>query len=465
VRTVDDVRTFLRWYDHEDVAIEEITENPNIQPNLPDRLRGQLPNDIEGQSGRRDRQGDDGGSRARSVSLARYDPRARLLGYDEMPEDDWEPVDPVRVPSPGARDPVVENYDASVDTEGFDALAFYVPFHFDAGACGIYLREEGVFTLAARIYHALRDLGVVDKSSEYDVSPGDLEPDHQPWQQEPEQIAYLTSFDLAVEILLRHEWFHHQVELLAAYLEDARDELTYVEYHRTAYDGTFASTDCIEETLANSYVARSRSCANVLTSRDLFQAVFEQTTQAQPPAYRVYDTDRDSVRQLSKRLTHLLVGGDVDETLGRGQPRDPAAVTQLGRELPLSTDVGRRRGTGRVPVRVVLSDGSASPEPAPSVFEAIQLRTDYTIDRTASWDESYERADGSLRQLADNCIAKLEQNVALPGFRWEHCGGDTWYGRLNDQFRFVANRYDREQRVELLEFGDHDLPAEYGCYG
>lgn len=381
-----------------------------------------------------------------------------------MPDEDWEPRDPVEVPPSATRDAVVENYDASVDTEGFDALAFYVPFHFEPAAYGIYLREEGIIALAARIYHALRDLEIVDGVGPYDLSPADFEPDHPPWRPEPAQIAYLTSVDLAVEILLRHEWFHHQVELLSAYLEDARGELTYEAYHRQAYSETFANTDCIEETLANSYVARSRSCANVLTSREVFHAVFERTTQAQPPAYRAYDTDRDNVRQLSKRLTHLLVGGDIDETLGRGQSRNPAAVTQLGRELPLSTSISRGRRTGRVPVRVVLADRSTRPGPEPAVFEAIQLRTDYTIDRSDSWSRSYERADGSLQRLVDNCIAKLEKNVDLPGFRWEHCGGDMWYGRLNDQYRFVANRYDRTQRVELIDFGAHSLPADYGCY-
>lgn len=97
-------------------------------------------------------------------------------------------------------------------------------------------------------------------------------------------------------------------------------------------------------------------------------------------------------------------------------------------------------------------------------FDVVQLETDYNIVTTAEWDDSYRKADGTMEQYADNLIAKLQRNVNHSGFNWRRCAGGLQYGRLNQQFRFVARRDDAEERIEIVDFGQHDLPKEYGCY-
>lgn len=455
--TLEDIRRYLDQYQTGDIGDGDTWDDPELPP----RLRGQLPNRL---SEPRLTQLTDELQGPRTVPIDRYDPRARLLGLEEFSED-WRPREPTPTPDPGLREPIIDNYDATVRERGFDALAFYVPFHFDPSRCGIYLREEGLYTLTARIYCAFDELDAINGSGSMTLDFDEVAPTHEPWSSDPERIAVLLAFDLATEILLRHEWFHHQVELLAAYLEDARDERSYVQYHENVYEETFADSECIEESLANASVARSRRCANILGSTQLFDEVFDRMTRSQPPAYRAYDRfDGPEFGAGCERLAHLTIAGDPETTSGTAGTDSPATRTRLGTELPLSTDIDSARRSGRLPVYILMSVDDRVSSVSTEYFNIVQLTTDYTIETSDTWDKSYQQADGSLKQLVDRSIEDLRRNVDLPGFNWRRCGQNRQYGRLNDQFRFVVRRDDRERRMKLVDFGGHDLPSEYGCY-
>jgi len=95
--------------------------------------------------------------------------------------------------------------------------------------------------------------------------------------------------ELALEILLRHEWYHHQTELLATYLEDVAGEMLYRDYVGGSVSTGASRKDCLEESLANAYVARSRACMRRAPSTPAFHTLFEYSTRFQPDAYRAYE--------------------------------------------------------------------------------------------------------------------------------------------------------------------------------
>jgi hypothetical protein len=452
--SLKDIREYLDQYQIGDINGGERWD----ELELPPRMRGQL----QAQPSESHRtQLNDEGQGPRRIPIDRYDPRARLLGTGEFSED-WSPSDPIPTPEPSRRESIIENYDATVRERGFEALAFYMPFHFDPSRYGIYIREEGLYALTARIYCAFHELDAINGSGSMALDFDEIEPSHEPWSSKPDQIALLIAFDLATEILLRHEWFHHQVELLTAYLEDARDERSYVHYHEDIYKETFADSECIEESLANASVARSRRCANILGSTQLFDEVFKRLTQSQPPAYRSYEQFEGT--EFGKGCEHLArLTIDVDSRVEDGTAKVPPR-TRLGTELPFSTDINSAQGSGRMPVYIIVSQSDQPGSKGPEFFDVVQISTDYRIETTETWEQSYRQADGSLKQLVDRNIEDIKRNINLPGFNWQHCGQERQYGRLNDQFRFIVRRHDRQRRIELIDFGGHELPREYGCY-
>lgn len=339
----------------------------------------------------------------------------------------------------------------AVGDEGFERYAYYVPFHFSPRHHGIYIHEEGLQLLGHLLYSWSRDSdrlrqARIDSGVATETHTDDFEP----------LSSLKDGIELALEIFLRHEWYHYQIELLTGYVEDARDETHYVDYWQKIYDQTFPDSSCVEETLANAYAYRSRACANITPSGDLFRLLFHISTQSQPPAYATYYTAlADSFKVKNRQLMKAIV--EQDQSYLDTDSPELADLLYLGGRLPMGTSIRQ----GPVPINIIESDQTP---PSLHYFSFVQLKTDYDIQQTPTWKDSLDKADPTLKQYAEKLIPKLEANAKHRGLNWTPCGGNRWYGRLSQQYRFVAHRYEDENRIELVDFGGHDLPSDYGCY-
>lgn len=444
----DDARDFLRWYDGESGEFGQLPRIPN--QTIPDWYRD---HEVELDS--------DGMWPANGISLLNYDVDARLDNENVPPGDEY-------VWGPDYLDRIIQIWEATIRDDGFEAIAWYRPFHFDMERYGIYIDEQGLQVLAILLYNWSRgnrptatDVTINVRDGREDGVRSKIETEEvDQWSYDGEPIESLAqAFNLALEILLRHEWYHHQVELLATNMEDFADEMLYRDYQRDWYQSTYAESLCIEESLANAYVERSRACHNRAPSAAAFRTLFEQSTKGAPEAYRAYH--RFTGHQFyegGKHLAYLLQNPDVSTD----PLSDPKFKRALGSQLPLSTNIRRIVEKGRLPVYVL-----QEPSPAPHLayFKTVQLETDYEIIQSDSFNEAYEKTDGSVKQRIDNTVEKLKRNIYLPGFNWEKCEGRYWYLRVNRPFRMIAERNDEEERVELIDVStDHDLPEQYGCY-
>lgn len=444
----DDARRFLRWYDGESGEFGQPPRIPN--QTIPDWYRDR---EVELDS--------DGVGPRHGVPLLNYDVDGRINDENVPSGDEY-------VSGRDHLDRIVQIWEATVRDDGFEAIAWYRPFHFDVENYGIYIVERGLQVLAILLYEwshgnlpTATDVTVTIRDGHNSGLQSEMETGEvDDWSYDGEPIESLVqAFDLALEILLRHEWYHHQVELLAANMEDFADEMLYQDYQRDWYQSTYAESLCIEESLANAYVERSRACHNRAPSATAFRTLFEQTTKGTPEAYRAYHRfTGQQFHEGGKHLAYLLQNPDSS-----ADPlSDPKLKRALGSQLPLSTNIRRAVEKGRLPVYILQEP---SPTPHLAYFKTVRLETDYEIIRSDSFKEAYENIDGSIKQRVDNTVDKLKRNVDLPGFNWEKCKGRYWYLRVNRPFRMIAERDDEEERVELIDVStDHDLPEKYGCY-
>lgn len=446
--TPEDARSFLRWYDGKSGESGQPPQIPN--QTIPDWYH-----DFEV------KWDSDGMWPEHGVPLLNYDIDARLNDENVPSSDEY-------VSGRDNLDRIIQIWEATVRDNGFEAIAWYRPFHIDVKCYGIYIDERGLQVLAILLYkwsHGntptatdvtinIRDGFDASVRSEIETEEVDQ------WSYDGEPLESLAqAFNLALEILLRHEWYHHQVEILATIMEDFSDEMVYRKYKRDWYQSTYAESLCIEESLANAYVERSRACHNCAPSAAAFRTLFEQTTRGVPEAYRDYHRfTGQQFQEGGKHLAYLLQNPDTS-----GDPlSSPSLKRALGSLLPLSTNIRRVVEKGRLPVYILQEP---SPTPHLAYFKTVRLETDYEIIRTDPFNKAYEKIDGSVKQRIDNTVEKLERNIDLPGFNWEKCEGRYWYLRVNRPFRMIADRDDEEERVELIDVStDHDLPERYGCY-
>ena len=429
------VRQFLQWYRGEG-------EQPDISPKLPDWVDDRVPKDDQREL----------------IPIEDYDIKGRL---SDQPSDDW------RWRYPGQQLPRIEEvWRESTEYEGLEAFAWYVPFHFSRQHWGIYVDEVGLQFLGHLLYEWSYEIEGLPESAGRQAkwSYGDSLSDSVPGagvRGEPAFESLEQAFNLALEILLRHEWYHHQVELLASYIEESSETMCYEQYHKDVYQDTFAEEACIEESLANAYVDWGQACSNRAPSRDVFRALFYKSSLNQPTAYQNYHRYLGSdFRTGGQYLGNLVKTGDAGAS--PLEITDPDRRLALGAELPFTTGVHRPRDHRPVPIYMVRPSYRL---PTLSAFRAIQLETNYEITRSEQWNQKYKKADPSLQDLVDRTVEKLIKNVNLPGFRWRSCPRGYEYGRMNKKHRFVVNKNDREEKVELIDFGEHNLPKrEYNCY-
>ena len=95
--------------------------------------------------------------------------------------------------------------------KNIEALAWYIPFHFDPHNSGIFITTNGVQQLATNFARALRDLRKAESISQED---------------------WAWCIALAIESLLSHEMFHHQFEVALTRLELMTSKPLYASSRR-----------------------------------------------------------------------------------------------------------------------------------------------------------------------------------------------------------------------------------------
>lgn len=198
-----------------------------------------------------------------------------------------------------------------------DKLAWYRQHHARPRSWGIYIREYGVYLYASHMLDALW--------SSYGIrGGGSSSPDFSspPPHEVPKDELHSGIYRLALQRLLTHEWFHFQVEYLIYVLEEIMGEKLYENYKNDVYEAHFPSNSCIEESLANAFVARSTRCVRLLSealnSGDgshpclSWRALLDEIVQA-PPAYEAYRdyVDNDDFNHGCEILATEIKTGDI----------------------------------------------------------------------------------------------------------------------------------------------------------
>lgn len=418
----EEVSQFLRWY-HK--SGDE--QKPTTDTQLPSWLEGRTPPLMD---------------EGTLVALGDYDLKARLS--EAPPEVDGEWLEPAE-----HRQDIEQTWQESTEQEGFEAFAWYVPFHYSPRRWGIYVSEEGIQVLGNLLYEWSHNL----KSSRQQASTGGAT------ELSPFDFRG-TAFRLALEILLRHEWYHHQVELLASYIEDVTGELCYEKYHEGVYRQEFPTADCIEESLANVYVTRSRAAKRHSPSNEAFDLLFKKSAERQPEAYAEFEKFTGSEFYHGNRaLGYLLKTGNRVSRIQAVQDSD--IQLPLASNIPFTTAVHNPRTHRLVPIYIVRPWYNLQ---TLSYFKAVQLETNYDLERSDLWEKKYANSP-DMQELVDKTENKLRKNANLPGFNWRSCPGRYDYGRMNNQYRMIVERDETNEIINLIDFGGHELPTEeYSCY-
>lgn len=168
---------------------------------------------------------------------------------------------------------------------GLDAYATYLPIHFFlaesqfAAGWGVYIAEDGIWRLAGWLEHCCREI-----------------------YGEPSSESRKQFYEIAYQILLRHELLHYKIELfsLNAELLLCRHvhEPLYVRYIQNIYARQYPHDECLEEGLANAAILDST------VIRNAFRALYPQLPRIdwrqflielfkfQPSAYQNYELSR-----------------------------------------------------------------------------------------------------------------------------------------------------------------------------
>ena len=119
------------------------------------------------------------------------------------------------------------NLDLELGTRGFEAIAWYRPFHYlpNEDRWGIYVKAEMILALAVNYWKAQ----FADPKD-----PG----------------AFSQCIESIWAATLSHEYFHYQSEVFASSIEVNRGRPTYIPYSVDVYQKTWSTVDCLEEALA-----------------------------------------------------------------------------------------------------------------------------------------------------------------------------------------------------------------------
>lgn len=354
---------------------------------------------------------------------------------------------------------LIDEYVNAVSEEGFEAFAWYTPFHYTQRHWGICIKEDGLKILTNLFFGLSR--GRNPTITQQALSGGDSSAEY-PFDGEPIS-SRRDAAKLALEVLLRHEWMHYQVEVFATYLEDLYDTALYTQYMEDAYQANFAGSNCIEESVANAYVANSAAVRKFVPP-GTFNDLFELSTLSQPEAYRKYDRfTGDKLKTGCRHLAYLIRNPGTENI--SAEIGDPEKQIAIGDQLPLDRDISQAIKQGRIPVNILKPESERREVYSYKAISLDDFYTDYEIIRSESFNKAYNKADGSIRDRISTQIEKLRESIHHTGFNWRSCKNGFSYLRINNQYRMIARRDDQAQKITLIDFStDHSLPKDYGCY-
>ncbi|MFB1063332.1 hypothetical protein [Natrinema sp. H-ect4] len=375
----------------------------------------------------------------------------RIQGEDDDLEDN-----PNVVRYENAIGEIERGWDELVGQYGLDAVSTYVPFHEDEDTYGIYIRQRGIRFLGHLLYQWSRVGSLVETRKEATefLLQNDLQSGDRLFDGKPQFDSIEDAFALAREILLRHQWFHHQAELLAAYAEDVADTLYYPQYH---HQQLFPSSinESVEEAVANAYVARSQACVERSPSW-LFQPLFERTVAARRSQTIHYTefTDDDFDDGCYEVSRSLLAQGNSHPTRGG---------VELARRLVFDTRISRAIPTR---ISVYITRRESDSDNASYAQDEYPIGQTWTVVRTDTWKSAYKKADGSITSRIDSVVGDLKKDPRKIEWKGRGIGPkQRYYGDLLGGTKKIIFEVDDDRnRVELLDLGEHDLPREYGLH-
>jgi hypothetical protein len=247
--------------------------------------------------------------------------------------EEWHSPEAVNIPR---LDEVDVSSGSEPDANQFNPLAWYRRHHVKPQQWGIYIREYGIIQYQQHITEVLQE--------EYGI---------------PVSVADPAIRELAYQRLISHEWFHFQIEYLTYILEDATTEPLSERYISKVYNKQWPTIFCIEESLANAFVARSERCSNILSritggykdtkSEPDWKRVMELTTKA-PPAYEQFERFVSDNEFISGCQTLCY---QIQTTTTHPQDNRGDGTGALGSELPFNYADTPDNWGGTVPLRIL----------------------------------------------------------------------------------------------------------------
>lgn len=358
---------------------------------------------------------------------------------------------------------LIERYwDTLIDQYGFDGVVTYLPFHEDPATYGIYVSQRGIRFLGHLLYNWSKVIEPADASLPARPPGTPMQYGHliagQRLRNKPAAFDSLEdAFDFAYQILRRYAWFHHQTELLAAYLEDARNEVCYPSYQQQCREIAAPEAD-LSRAVGHLYVARSRACQNAAPA-GLFQPLLERALRVfEPPADELPLKASDGFEQGRRELSRILRDGFGSTTV--------SAPIELSKRLPFSTNIDRA-----VPERIALYITRRESDPDDDSFAnrpgviSLSNQTTYAIEESPTYEKKYEN-NPELQDRLDNRVERIRESFDTQNWKGVTEGlDDKRYIDVTGSVRLVVSVDEDEQSVELLDFGDRmKIPPKHGLH-
>jgi mRNA-degrading endonuclease RelE of RelBE toxin-antitoxin system len=361
-------------------------------------------------------------------------------------------------------------WDALISQYGLDAFSTYIPFHTDTGDFGIYISQRGIRYLGHLLYHwskqpQLRERQTGDHRT---VDRGFLIAGPQLLSFQSPFESKEAALDLAYEIFHRYQWFHHQFELLAAYMTDANGEASYISYFKE-YRVIDAPRADLPRSVAHQYVARSQACRNK-APETLFDLLFSRTLKAFSSSNKPVNT---SGREFESGCLELSQALRSDSGGAYNLP-----PLELSRRLPFSTDIDRA-----IPRKIALyitrrenesdDDQYAVETDTDTITNQPKVhpwgdQTEYAISSTDEYDRKYERADWNIKELLDNRIDSIRESFETQDWQGVNNGRHSYrYIKLSKSsaLRLIVSVDEDAKTVELVDFGNRmQTPRKYGLH-
>ena len=358
---------------------------------------------------------------------------------------------------------LIERYwGALVDQYGLDGVVTYLPFHEDPAAYGIYISQRGIRYLGHLLYNWSKVFEPVNgtlptRPSGTPMQYGYLIAGSRLRNKSAAFDSLEDAFDFAYEILRRYGWLHHQTELLAAYLEDAQNEVCYPSYQQHYREIAAPEAD-LSRAVGHQYVARSRACQNAAPT-GLFQPLLERTLRAfEPPADEFSLTASDGFEQGRRELSRRLRDGFKSTTV--------SAPIELSNRVPFSTNIGRT-----VPDQIALYITRCESDPADGSFAnrpgviSLSNQTTYAIEESSTYEKKYNN-NPELQDRLDNRVERIRNSFEAQNWKGVTDGpDDKRYIDVTGSVRLVVSVDEDEQSIELLDFGDRmEIPPKHGLH-